>query len=509
MIYLSIKSKQKNKAMKKTVLILISLFLSVIGYAQTFVANGITYEVITGTNNQVNAIDYNTASGTQVTIPKTVTNPNTSSKYSVIGIGNEAFKSKGLTSLTLSEGLTTIGTQAFWSNSLTSLVIPNSVTQIGANSFVSNQLNTLDLGTGVEYILTQAFTYNDLTSVVIPSSVVYLGAAVFGENDITTVTIQDGVQALGVRTFWGNPLVTIISESITPPSITTDGNDDTYNMTGPTNDDRINIDLIIPFGTSADYAAATWTGFKSITETQGEVGDNFTVDYITYSVTSINPNKVKTISYDALGGTDVVIPATVSTGSTSFDVVEIGVNSFKSKNLTSVDIPTGAWIRSNSFSNNNLTSVTFPDGASTIQTYAFQNNPITSVISLGVNPPLIGASAFDDRSLIELTIPVGSEDAYLVNPGYWSGFKSVNDPLGVNDYENSDEINVIATANELSIITAEKIQFNDYVIYSTAGALAGSGNVSEDKVDISLLSNGIYIIALSTDEGKVVKRFLK
>lgn len=81
--------------------------------------------------------------------------------------------------------------------------------------------------------------------------------------------------------------------------------------------------------------------------------------------------------------------------------------------------------------------------------------------------------------------------------------------MGINDFEKSYAINVIALADELSIITTETIQFDDYVIYSAIGVLAAKGNVSEDKVDISLLSNGIYIIALSTDEGKVVKRFMK
>ena len=253
--------------MKKILLASIILFLSIIGYSQTFIVNGITYQVIAGTNNTVDAIDYNSASGSQVVIPKTVINSATNAKYSVVGIGTEAFQNKGLTSLTLSEGLITIGNKAFWNNQISgTLVIPNSVTTIKPNSFNVNAISSLDLGNGITYLQTQAFGNNQLTNITIPSSIQYMGGGVFYSNSITTVTIQDGASNLGARTFWDNPLVEVISESITPPIITTGGNEDTFNNQ---DDDRAVIDLIIPGGTTGSYVtdpSALWTGFKSVTE---------------------------------------------------------------------------------------------------------------------------------------------------------------------------------------------------------------------------------------------------
>jgi hypothetical protein len=254
--------------MKKTLLLSISLFLVSIGHSQTFISNGISYEIITGTST-VNAVDYNTLSGSVVVVPKTVTNPNTSAKLSVIGIGADAFKEKGLTSLTLSEGLLVIKNRAFYNNSITgTLVIPNSITTIEAHAFNFNAITDLNLGSGIEVVLTGVFGNNNLTSLTLPSQISVVDWGSFGSNQIVTLTIDDGVGQLNGRMLWDNPLITIISNSTVPPIITTGGNDDSFHIN--TNvDDRANIDLVIPNGTMGAYVTNTgakWTGFKSVTE---------------------------------------------------------------------------------------------------------------------------------------------------------------------------------------------------------------------------------------------------
>lgn len=66
---------------------------------------------------------------------------------SVKTIGDWAFESSGLTSITLSNSLTTIGTKAFYDcSTLTSITIPDSVTIIGENAFCfCSMLKTLTL----------------------------------------------------------------------------------------------------------------------------------------------------------------------------------------------------------------------------------------------------------------------------------------------------------------------------------------------------------------------------
>lgn len=259
----------KLTIMKKIITIL-SVALSVLGYAQTFVANGITYEVISGTNN-VSVTGYNTASGNQVSIPKTVLyeKKGTTSKYNVTEVGLEAFKSKGLISISLPEGLTKIKNRAFADNSISGiLTIPNSITHIEAHAFNTNSIDSLDLGTGITAILTGVFSRNDLTSLTLPSQIAVVDWGAFGYNPIATLTIENGVGQINARAFWDNALTKIVSNSIVPPTITTGGNDDSFNMDHNV-DDRANIDLIIPSGTTGAYVTdngAKWTGFKSVTE---------------------------------------------------------------------------------------------------------------------------------------------------------------------------------------------------------------------------------------------------
>lgn len=76
--------------------------------------NEIEYTV-TG-DNTVSATGY-TGSSTEITVPATVTD-GTNSSSDVTTIGAKAFWRKGLTSLTLQEGLETIGSEAVSDNTL-------------------------------------------------------------------------------------------------------------------------------------------------------------------------------------------------------------------------------------------------------------------------------------------------------------------------------------------------------------------------------------------------------
>ena len=262
--------QNKFKTMKKTLLILTTLLSSIIGYSQTFISNGISYEVITGTN-KVNVTGYDATFGNQVTIPKSVLHENkgVTLKYSVTEIGLEAFKAKGLISISLPEGLEKIKNRAFYNNQIAgTLIIPNSVTSIEAHAFNSNAITNLNLGNGIEVILTGVFSNNNLTSLTLPSQISVVDWGAFGNNQIATLVIENGVGQLNARFLWDNPLTTIISNSVVPPTITTGGNDDSFNMNHNV-DDRANIDLKIPSGTMGAYVTdlgAKWTGFKSVTE---------------------------------------------------------------------------------------------------------------------------------------------------------------------------------------------------------------------------------------------------
>jgi len=74
-----------------------------------------------------------------------------------------------------------IGNQAFQSNSLPSVTIPNSVTSIGSFAFAYNaSLASVTIGNSVTSIGDYAFSSAALTSVTIPNSVTSIGFYTFG-----------------------------------------------------------------------------------------------------------------------------------------------------------------------------------------------------------------------------------------------------------------------------------------------------------------------------------------
>ena len=299
--------------MKKTLLFLTTLFVSVIGYSQTFTENFITYQVTSTTNNTVRIFDYNTAGGPVLTITNTVTDTSTGTMYSVTEIANFAFEN------------------------------------------------------------------NQLTSVTIPSNIV----------------------SIGDFAFQGNPLTCVISEAVTPPTITTSTSSglDTFVSNG----DRSNIDLTIPTGTASAYSSATWTGFNSVAK--GLTG-SFVVNNITYTVTSTTNSTVRTSDYNTAGGTVVNIPATVNRACVSYNVTEIGTNSFNSNSLSSVTIPTTVTtIGDFAFSqNHNLSGVILHNGITHIGMSAFNVCDLSS-INIPIGMTTIEDGVFANNSLTSITIP--------------------------------------------------------------------------------------------------------
>ncbi|WP_426430915.1 leucine-rich repeat domain-containing protein [Winogradskyella sp. HB-48] len=212
----------------------------------TYVYNYITYQVISVANSTVRAFDYNTAGGTVVNIPATI--PNGLITYTVTEIGNNAFQSNNLTSVTLPNTLTYIGESAFFINNLTSLTIPDSVISIDDGAFAQNQnMTNLVLGNNLNTIGDFAFRFCALNDITIPTSVTNIGVIAFG----------------GMGGF--NAIMDIYCLGSTPPTIATDSNlnADTFNQS------RSTIHLHIPAGTMGAYVTdpgALWTGFNPVTE---------------------------------------------------------------------------------------------------------------------------------------------------------------------------------------------------------------------------------------------------
>jgi len=148
---------------------------------------------------------------------KYLTIPATANGMPIVAIAKEAFRNKGLISVTipdsitiigdsafsgnqlikviLGNGVTTIEARAFSSNKLTSVVIPDSVTDIGESAFFNNtQLSSVTIGGKVTNIDKFAFSGAILTSVTIPNSVINIGEGAFSGSKLTSITIGPNVK---------------------------------------------------------------------------------------------------------------------------------------------------------------------------------------------------------------------------------------------------------------------------------------------------------------------------
>lgn len=169
-------------------------------------------------------------------------------------------------------------------------------------------------------------------------------------------------------------------------------------------------------------------------------------------------------------GTDVVIPDYID----GYPVTIIGIYSFNSKGLTSVKLPSnlrkidGA-DENGAFMSNHLTSIEFPESLEEIRTYAFANNELTEVI-IPNNVTYIGADAFDFNNISSLVLGEKVEsieyEAFAANNlttvTIPDSVKRLSPCLhGVSNFAGA------FAANPLTSVTIEgKSSFSDFIHYS-------------------------------------------
>ena len=297
-------------------------------------ADGFTYTVSAGSA---------TVTGCDGTCPWNVVIPATLGGSSVVGIGD----------------------YAFYSNLLASVTIPNSVTSIGNSAFGSNSL----------------------TSVTFDGNAPAAGSDVFyGNYGLAAVTRPWG--ATGWSSTWGGKAVVIASGftyEITDGAATATG----YFGTAPT---ALSIPATLGgFAvTSIGDRALDSESLTSVTipNSVTSIGNGaFSSNYLT-SVTI--PNSITTISDSAFSWnqlTSVTIPSSVTS---------IGQASFSRNQLTSITIPNSVTIiGSSAFYYNLLTNVTIPASVTAIEPSAFQDNRLTRVTFMGNAPDGSGSGVFD------------------------------------------------------------------------------------------------------------------
>jgi uncharacterized repeat protein (TIGR02543 family) len=283
-------------------------------------------------------LEFDSESGTitdYTGIAKDIIIPSVINDVIVTTIGDTAFYSKDLTSVTIPDSITTIGNHAFGDNELTNLTIPESVTTIGSLAFSDNQLTSVTIPASVTTIGLGVFSRNNLAIVIIPDSVTTIGSLAFSNNQLTSITIPESVTAIERSAFAKNDL-----ESIT---ILGDGS-------------RFNLEWVrIGFPAPLQPGVINENGFIFHSET------NTITDYI-------GNNK------------DIMIPSEIN----GVPVIKIGYSAFLDNGLTSVTIPDSVtFIDERAFFYNDLSSIIIPSSVTIIGESAFKYNDFSSIEILG------------------------------------------------------------------------------------------------------------------------------
>ena len=241
----------------------------------------VDHEGVTYTITSIGDGAFESTSLTSLTIPNTITH-----------IGLAAFACcSSLTSATIQEGVTelwqtfnqctslinvtlpnslrVLGDFTFWGcTSLTSIEIPDGVEIISANCFAFDSgLTSISFGKGLKTIDGYAFYSCNLISVTIPDNVEKIGDGSFKENSsLISVTLGRGIKSIGCESFRScSQLSTIISYIEEPFEIGGKSEDD-YNRSFDVTTFN-NATLYVPIGTSAKYKDTWgWADFHTIIE---------------------------------------------------------------------------------------------------------------------------------------------------------------------------------------------------------------------------------------------------
>ena len=303
-------------------------------------------------------------------------------------IMSSAFSSKTqITSITMSNSVTSIGNAAFYGTNITSITIPNSVTDIGTSAF-QNCAN--------------------LTSITIPNSVTSTGFEVFqGCTKLTSVIIGNSITSI-TRNMFRN-CVALTSITI-PNSVTNIGSTAFYNCTS------LNSITIPNSVTSISADAFNISGITTVYLANNKVISGITfqspaynVSFFGITVTIVPPGTLIFSGSGSLTQTTVNASLGSATSVVIVGYTSIDDSAFSVKTqITSITIPNSVTSIGNGafFRCEKITSMNIPNSITSIGNYAFQRCELLGSITIPNSVTSIGIAAFDScTSLTSITIP--------------------------------------------------------------------------------------------------------
>ena len=299
----------------------------------------------------------------------------------ILTAGNSLMQ--GCQNTIIPNGVTTIGDYAFYSCPLTSISIPNSVMSIGSYAFCG---------------------CTELTSISIPNSVSIIGLYAFAScKGLTSVSLSDHVGYLGDYAFFSCTGLTSIT---IPNSVTSIGSRVFNNCSGLT---EIQVE-------SGNTRYDSRNDCNAIIETASNT-------LLFGCQNTIIPNSVTSIGECAFGGcvglTEIIIPNGVtSIGASAFSNCTNLTKVVIPDGVTSI----GNVAFSNCY---NLAIVVIPNSVTNIGEGAFLSAGLKDVYCYAEQVPTIGNNVFNySYYQASLHVPAGSMDAYS-NAEQWKDFKEI------------------------------------------------------------------------------------
>ena len=230
--------------------------------------------------------------------------------------------------------------------------------------------------------------------------------------------------------------------------------------------------------------------------------------------------------------TVIVIPDTVTVGSQTFNVTQIGAQTFDFNttiksitlgtkitaignrvfrgmtSLETLDLSSSALVTTGIRTFQGLTALTsplvFPSTFTTFGSLAFTTTPNVFLVfngpvsSLSFPANMFSLVAID--ATLSTTDPSHLED-YLATEPFKTYYANFINTLSVSDVL-ADNAKVFVSENG-STLNVSGIEYTGLDVYSVSGAKVAT------STDISSLSSGLYIALISTDAGSVSKKFVK
>ena len=359
-------------------------------------------------------------------------------------IGTNAFRlASGLTSVTISSSVTAIGNGSFSDTyPLRSVVIeiPSSLASIGDGAFYSSGLTSITIPSTVTSIVSNAFTNSGLTTATFQTSasVVARGLAVtsspqsfFGKTGVTVIAddtkVFIGTGPLTNATLQLNGKTSVIIEGYS--SIDANAFQDASGVTSVTIPSSVTSIGASAFQGSGLTSVTIPSSVTSIGENafQGSGLTNATFAVRTYFSTfglalTLSPQSlfgksnvlVTALDTKIFNGSGTLTGATAQLSGAKHAIIQgytsIGGNAFQNASgLTSIDIQSVVnSIGNDAFSGTGLKSMTFPSSVTSIGDRSFQNSSGLTSINVLSSVAYIGLNAFQSTGLTTATFPTST-----------------------------------------------------------------------------------------------------